>query len=315
MFQKDIFLSGYSSYKIGGKAKYFYEAKGLNDLLQAVELAKKKSLAVFVLGGGTNLLIDDNGFDGLVLKPNIKFIQKDEIMNNELGIRVMVGAGILASDLLNFCIDHSLSGLEWAGGLPGTIGGAIRGNAGAFGGEIKDSIKEVISLDINNQRLIKRNNNQCEFSYRNSIFKQVKKPVEIIISATFNLILSDQNKIKTAIEEKIYYRHQKHPMEYPNIGSTFKNINLELVPKKYQEKFAHKIKKDPMSVLPTAVLIDQCNLRGVSFGGAMISPKHPNFIVNALGATASDVKKLIELMKAKVKSEYDIDLEEEVQSI
>ena len=335
MFQENVALSVYSSYKIGGRAKYFYEACGLHDLLLAVKLAKEKSLAVFIFGGGTNLLIDEDGFDGLVLKPNIKFIHAShpEVANGDR--RISVGAGVLVADLLNFCVDHSLSGLEWAGGLPGTVGGAIRGNAGAFGGEIKDIIAEVSSLKFKGFKtpeIIKRNKDECRFGYRNSIFKTeiaTSSPFgenqkgwtrnddvgEIIISATLNLKRGNQEEIKKAIQEKIDWRKNKHPMEHPNIGSIFKNIDWAIVPVVHQESFKEKIKKDPFLVLPTAVVIDRCGLKGVSYGGAMISPKHPNFIVNTLGATASDVKNLIQLIKDSVRQKYDIELEEEVQCL
>lgn len=331
MFQNGVDLKQYSNYKIGGPARQFYVAKNVDDVKKAVEKARKEKSPIFILGGGTNLLISDKGFDGLVLKPEIDKleIETKETKKLDKEILVTVGTGVLMSDFLNFLISHSLSGLEWAGGLPGTVGGAIRGNAGAFGGETKDSIVEVVSLDISEPqaqtsrikrgltrttsgpKVTKRNNAECQFGYRNSIFK-INDGKEIVLEATFVLKKGDKKAIRRAIEEKIKYRKEHQPLEYPNIGSIFKNVNLRLVPKKLHGELAHVIKTDPFPVVPTAHLISECGLKGVSWGGAMISPKHPNFIVNVLDAKAEDVKTLIKLVKTAVKEKFGVRLEEEV---
>lgn len=307
MFEQNVSLRLYSNYKIGGNAKYFYKAEGLDNLIKAIKEVKAMKLPVFILGGSTNLLIGDEGFDGLVLKPEIKFLHAHDNL-------VHVGSGALMADLLNFCIERSLSGLEWAGGLPGTVGGAIRGNAGAFGGEIKDSIVGIISVSMEGEiLLVRRSKEECQFGYRNSIFK--KQPGEIILGAVFNLKFGDSKDIRLLTDDKINYRYRKHPMDYPNIGSIFKNVSWRDVPDQHKEIFKEKIKQDPFPVLPTAILIDRCGLRGVSFGGAMISPKHPNFIVNIMEATADDVKELIKLVKEKVFEKFGIKLEEEIQYV
>lgn len=308
VFQENVSLKQFSHYKIGGKARYFFQANGLADLLTAAQKANKQNLPTFILGGGTNLLISDDGYDGLVLKPNIQFLQSITI--SDIDRLVHVGAGILVSDLLNFCVREGLSGWEWAGGLPGTLGGAIRGNAGAFGGEVKDSMREVLSLDWRNSKIIKRDNNECQFGYRDSIFK--RSSGEIIIAATINLQSGNSEEIAKLIHEKIDFRKQRHPLEYPNVGSIFKNVPWENVPVQHQALFQEKIKKDPFPILPAAVLIDRCNLKGVNCGGATVSSKHPNFIVNNLNATANDVKNLIGLVKNSVLEKFNITLEEEV---
>ncbi len=306
MFENKIELAKYSNYKIGGAARYFFAAKKIEDVACAVEKARAEKLPIFILGGGTNLLISDQGFGGLVLKPEIKKLQVS-------GDKCQVGAGVSMADLLDFCVEKGLSGFEWAGGLPGTVGGAIRGNAGAFGGETKDNVIEVVSLDISGkvQKVLRRNNQECKFNYRNSIFK-INDGKEVIIEAVFKMKKGDKKAIRAAIEEKIAYRKARQPLEYPNIGSMFKNVDLRLVPKKLHPQFKAVIKTDPFPVVPTAYLISEIGLKGVSFGGAMISPKHPNFIVNTLGAKAEDVKQLIKLIKSGVDKKYDIKLEEEV---
>ena len=303
-FKENIPLDKFSSYRIGGPSRYFVEAKNERAVAQSVREAKSEDLRYFVLGGGTNLLIDDDGFDGLVLKPNINFIRQK-------GDTLHVGAGVLVSDLLNFTIEKGLSGLEWAGGLPGTIGGAVRGNAGAFGGETKDHIGTVQSIDADTLEHRDRNNPQCAFGYRSSYFKEAGRD-EIVLDATFHLKKGNPDKIRTAVEEKISYRKERHPMEYPNIGSIFKNVPAERVPRAHRARVKDVIKTDPFPVVPTAYLISEAGLKGVSSGGAMISPKHPNFIANVLHARAADVRALIALIKSEVKKKFGIELEEEV---
>jgi len=310
MFDENVKLSAFSNFKIGGPARYFFLGDRIDNLTAAVAKAQKAKLPIFVLGGGTNLLISDEGFPGLVIKPELRFIFQQE--NS-----VAVGAGAAMVDLLDFCRQRSLAGLEWAGGLPGTVGGAIICNAGAFRGEIKDSLQEVISLDMshNPSQIIRRNNNQCQFAYRNSLFKHGSAAgKEIVLAGIFALQPGDKKAIAEAIEEKIAWRKARQPLDYPNVGSIFKNVDWQKIPKKLQqqEEFQSHLKTDPFPVLPAATLIDKAGLKGVAFGGAMISPKHPNFIVNTLGATAGDVKQLIKLVKAAVRQRFYVELEEEV---
>lgn len=302
-----VSLAEHSNYRIGGPARFFCEAANEEQIREAVTFAREQRAPLFVLGGGTNLLIDDAGFAGLVLKPAFT-----ELVAN--GDAITVGAGVSVGDLLKFTIAHSLSGLEWAGGLPGTVGGAIRGNAGAFRGEIKDRIMSVESFDVETLATISRENAACKFGYRNSIFKE-KNGREIILRATLKLEKGDAQKIAAGIQDKINYRLERHPMEYPNIGSTFKNVDLKLVPQIWRAEVEKVIKVDPFPVVPTAYLISEAGLRGTQHGGAMVSQKHPNFIVNLGDAKAADVKFLIEVVKEKVFDKYGIRLEEEIQRV
>ncbi len=304
MFKENVPLSEISSYKIGGPARYFFEAKNADELKKAVEEAKNKNLDFFIIGSGTNFLISDEGYPGLVIKMAIDFIESS-------GTEVSVGAGALMSDLVAFSIKNNLSGLEWAGGLPGTVGGAIRGNAGAFGGEIKDSIKKVKSFDTGTLGEKERSSAECEFGYRHSIFKNPSNR-EIILSAVFDLRNGDGKEIEKSVNEKIAHRKERQPLEYPNAGSIFKNVDLKKIPAEHLARFEGKIKRDPFPVIPTAFIISEAGLKGISSGGAMISPKHPNFIVNISNAKALDVKNLIELVKKEVKNKFGIELEEEI---
>jgi len=276
----------------------------VDELSESVDEARRQALPFFVLGGGTNILWSDSGFDGLVLKPIVRHLSIE-------GGKIKAGGGVLVSELVEFAVLNSLSGLEWAGGLPGTLGGALRGNAGAFGGEIKDAVEEVVSLDTATLKVIRRNIGECSFGYRNSIFKTTG--VEVVVEAVLSLRKGDRNQIQKATEDNINYRRTKHPMEYPNIGSIFKNVSVVKYPHLELERFARVIKQDPFQVIPTAFLVSESGLRGVSCGGAMISPKHPNFIVNVLSASSRDVKNLIKLAKSEIFDKFGVELEEEIE--
>ncbi len=306
MIQRDVSLRDYSNYKIGGPASYFSEANSKEELIECLKEWKETGLQkpVFVLGKGTNLLISDNGFDGFVIRNSIKGLSKN-------GNLITTGAGELMSDVLSFCTVNSLSGLEWAGGLPGTIGGAVRGNAGAFGGETKDSVFEVLSIDINTFEEKRRANRDCLFDYRYSIFKGEAKN-EIVISVSLELKPGEKDLIKKLTEERINYRREKHPMEYPNIGSTFKNIRKEKIPVKFREELMQYAKDDPFPIIPVAKVLYLCGLKGEREGDAQISEKHPNFIINLGNAKYEDVIKLINFAKQTVREKYEIELEEEI---
>lgn len=305
--KKDIRLAKYSNYKIGGPARYFTEVKNEKELKEAVLWADTNSQPIFILGGGTNLLISDRGFSGLVIRPIIKFISRE-------GPKIRVGAGVLVKDFLIFCEKNNLSGFEWAGGLPGTIGGAIRGNAGAFKGETKDAVLSVKSFDIKTLKTKTRSRKLCRFGYRSSVFKELKGR-EVVLEATFNLKRGSKSAIRKEIMAKIAYREDRQPLNFPNIGSIFKNVKTGFVPKKKLSRFAEVIKSDPFPVVPAAYLISETGLKNFSHGGAEVSSKHPNFIINRGGATAKDVLFLIRNIKAKVYKKFKIKLEEEVQIV
>ena len=306
--QENISLKDYSNYKIGGPARLFADVETVEQLKEILRFPAVAQDDIFILGGGTNILIDDKGFDGLVIHNKIQGI-------NIVDDGLEVGSGVMIEDLLAFCVENSLSGLEWAGGLPGTIGGAIRGNAGAFKGEIKDNVLQVQSLNLKTQNDVIRNQDKCGFGYRNSIFKSREGATEFITHAVLQLILGDKEEIKQKIQQKIEYRINRHPMDYPNIGSTFKNIPLNLLSAKLQKEFAGFVKIDPFPVVPTTKLLALSGLKGRRVGDAMISDKHPNFIVNLGAAKSDDVKSLIEIAKEAVKEKYGIILEEEIQHL
>ncbi|MFA5053429.1 MAG: UDP-N-acetylmuramate dehydrogenase [Parcubacteria group bacterium] len=307
---ENVPLSDYTTYKIGGPARYFAEAKKETDIAEILNEFESRvpNGKVFILGGGANVLFADDGYDGLVLK-----ISLSEMELTENGIRA--GAGTSLKDVVQFALENNLSGMEFIAGCPGSFGGAIRGNAGAFGGEMKDCITSVRSIIINApKKIIERKNEGNMFGYRTSIFKTDAKN-EIILSGEVRLVLENANSIKERMESNLNYRKEKHPMEWPSAGSTFKNISVQELSEEQKRKWKDKIKTDPIPVLPAAVLISEAGLIGKAIGGAKISEKHPNFFINAGNATAKDVKELIVFVKKTVKEKFKINLKEEIQIV
>ncbi|MBX4200637.1 UDP-N-acetylmuramate dehydrogenase [Candidatus Parcubacteria bacterium] len=302
--RQDVLLKDHTTFQIGGPARYFLEVRKKGMLVKALQTAKKLNLPFFILGGGSNLLVSDEGFKGLVVK-----IESENgiVLKSETVIEAP--AGVQMEHLVDFSLQNHLEGLEWSGGLPGTFGGAIRGNAGAFGGEIKDSILEVEALD-KDLNLHVLSNAQCQFSYRSSIFK---KENWIVVSATLQCKKGHKENLEKIAQSRIDYRIEKQPLDLPNAGSIFKNCDLKWFSSEWQKELAHVVKQDPFPVVPTAYLISEANLKGTRAGGAEVSKKHPNFIVNIDNAKAADVLELIEIIKAKVKEKYGVMLEQEVQ--
>ena len=288
--QKGILLKDYTTFKIGGPAKYFFVAKTKEDLVNAVKIAKKLKLPVFILGGGSNLLVSEKGFKGLVIK-----------MQNEncevQGNKIFVSAGAALSGLSGFAAENGFKGFEWSAGVPGTVGGAIFGNAQAFGDKISDKIESAEALDIKTLKIKRLSKKQCKFSLKNSIFKNPPTGGKnlIIISAVFFPEKGDKEKIQEKTKEFLNYRKSHHPMVFPSAGSVFVN------PEKGGE------------IIRAGYLIEKAGLKGKKIGGAQISEQHANFIINLGNAKAKDVLALIKLAQKKVKKIFGVLLETEVQ--
>ncbi|MBI5220699.1 MAG: UDP-N-acetylmuramate dehydrogenase [Candidatus Liptonbacteria bacterium] len=311
LVRENVPLKRFSNFRIGGAARYFVEVGAISQLRSAVRFAKQRKLPVFLLGGGTNLLIRDEGYPGLVLRITFPGVSVH-------GATLRAGAGATVAQLVAAAVRAGLMGLEWAGGLPGTVGGAIFGNAGAFGGEIKDSVSSVESFNLRTGKIIRRATDACQFSYRNSVFKE-RAGQEVILRAVFRLHPGKTRELRRIAAEKIAFRKARHPMEHPNIGSIFKNIPLARARASTRvttEMLGRwPVKNDPFPVIPAAVLLAEAGLRGTVAGGAMISPKHPNFIVNVTGASARDVEALIALAKERIRENFGLELEEEVRRV
>jgi len=281
-------LSGHTSFRIGGPAKAFYVAKTTEQLIKAVKLARNLKIPYFILGSGSNILVSDKGFKGIVIKLQGSGFRVQ-------GLRIFAESGVLLSKLVKFATENSLSGLEFAAGIPGTLGGAIVGNSGAKTGSISDVIEKVTVLgkakgppwewpeDSPGVKELACSN--CRFSYRTSRFK---KSGEVILLAVLKLKKAKKSEIKKRIKKTLESR--KNQPWGKSAGCIFKN------PKNKS----------------AGVVIEQAGLKGQRVGDAEISKKHANFIINRGHAKASDVLELIALVKKKVWEKFKVRLEEEI---
>ena len=284
--EKNIFLdepmSLHTSFKTGGKADLFVKVYSVDEIKSVLKIASENDIPLFILGNGTNLLVKDEGFRGIILQVKLEDIE----INN---LEVIVGSGVKNAVLSKKITDNSLTGFEFASGIPGTIGGAIKMNAGAYGGEIKDIVTEVTFLDYDGN-IHTINNNECAFEYRHSRFFEEKA---IIIKVKLKLEQGNKEEIENKVKELLKQRKEKQPLEFPNAGSTFKRGDGFI----------------------TAKLIDEAGLKGYSIGGAQVSEKHAGFIVNKNNATTKDILELIEYVTTKVKEKTEKDIELEVEVI
>ena len=304
--KENVSLSECSSLEIGGPARYFFVAKNKEDLLKAAESAKKTNTPYLIIGEGTNILFPDEGFQGLVIK-----IKVDDPYVKEK--KIYSGAGVRLISLLNLSLKNYLKGLEWAVGVPGTLGGAIYGNAQAFGQTMSDLVKSVEVFDTKNLEFRVLQKEECLFKSKSSIFKKDKSL--IIISAVLCLKKGSSSESRKEVKRYADYRKQKHPLYLPSAGSVFVNYEGRIEEDSLLEKFPELRKFNEKEAIPSAYFIEKCGLKGKRIGGAKFSDQHANFIVNLGAAKAEDVISLIELAKKRVKEEFDISLKEEIQII
>ncbi|MFH1611654.1 MAG: UDP-N-acetylmuramate dehydrogenase [bacterium] len=306
---KNVSLAEYTTFKIGGFARYFLIIKNDEDLVRAMQFVDDKKLPYFVLGGGSNVLVGDDGYDGVVIKmDNKKIVVENCVIGVSVGTKLM--------DLVNFATENGLTGLEWAAGIPGTVGGAVRGNAGAFGGCVADNLLSLRVICVSKLRgnLVEKKYcaKNCQFKYRDSIFKHNN---DIVVSVEFKLQKGDKKEIKKIVNQNLKTRKEKHPLEYPSAGCVFKNIDLlsrEIERRSSLSYSAGLLCFARNDKILAAKLIEDCNLKGKQIGGAMISEKHSNFIVNIGNAKAKDVLDLIDLVKKEVKNKFGVELGEEL---
>lgn len=276
-------MSKHTSFKIGGTADYFVKVESVQELKELLNLAQKEEIAYRVVGNGTNLLVREGGIRGIVIKLELK---ECVIGKQEEFAYITVGAGLPLAQLALIALENGLSGLECMAGIPGTVGGAIRMNAGAFGREMKDVVVFSKAMEesgkIHEIRL-----QEHEFGYRKSVFE---KNGLIILETTIKLEYAEKEKIKQKMEECKILRMKNQPLEFPNAGSVFKR-NRDI---------------------PVAKLIDECGLKGYCIGNAQISNKHAGFIVNKGNATATDVLQLIQEIRTKVKQKFEQNIELEI---
>ena len=277
-------MSKHTSFKIGGPAECFIKAQNIEQLKNILEYAKKENIKLTIIGNGSNILVSDQGIQGIVLKIDTEKLE--EKIEDEK-IILTVGSGVKLGALAQKCLKEEITGLEFASGIPGTIGGAIRMNAGAHGREMKDVIKTVKCLDYyGNEKTF--TNEEMNFGYRTSILKTEKY---IVTEVEIELDKGNSEEIKEKMDMYKEKRKNSQPLEYPSAGSTFKR----------GEDFI------------TAKLIDEAGLKGTKVGDAEVSRKHGGFIINKGNATASDILELVQIIKNKIYEKYQKKIELEVE--
>lgn len=273
---ENISLKDYNTYKIGGIAKYIVKPNSVDNLIDLIEYLKRENIEYFVLGKGSNVIIPDEDFDGVVIL--LDNLNKCVINGNIVDVEVGIVLGTFIMNLVN----NNLCGLENLCGIPGTLGGAIVGNAGCYGSLISDCLVSVTYLENGTIKTILKND--CNFSYRDSIFKRDKN--KIILSCKFELNKSNKEDMLEVIKENTLKRKNSQPLEYPNAGSVFRN---------------------PEGVA-AGKLIEDLGLKDYNVNGAYVSNKHANFIINKDNAESKDIVTLIEFIQEKVEKEYGIKL-------
>ncbi len=305
--KKRVLLKNYTTYKIGGPAKYFFVATDRDDLIKALEIAKAFGMPFFVIGGGSNMLFSDKGFSGLVVKISFSEFRKE-------GSKLITDAGFEMTKLASYAAEEGISGFEWMAGIPaGTVGGALFGHAQAFGYRMSDLLESVEVLNLKNFKIENLSKEQCKFALKNSVFK--KNSNLVILSATFNVENGESQKVEEQMTNLLSYRRNSHPLDYPSAGSVFINPEKKIKNKKLLKDFPELANFNEKGIIPAGYLIDKAGLRGKKIGGAQISEKHANFIINVKNAKARDVIALIKLAQRKVKKIFGINLETEIRMV
>lgn len=317
--QENVPLAPLTTFKIGGPARYFVIVSEEEEIKELLKWARERNLKFFVLGGGSNILVSDKGFDGLVIKirnsrlpePSVQADggqAKFKIQNSS----IFAEAGVLSSKILAESINNGLTGIEWLAGIPGTIGGAVANNAGAYGKDMSAVVEKIRVLNTNTLEIKEMTNQNCQFEYRQSIFKGNSD--YIILSVVLNL--KEGNPEESRELMKSYLKNRIYKESGRSAGCFFKNISWQELDKETMIKNFPELKKfESMPRVGAGLLIDSLGLKGKSIGGAMISFEHASYIVNKENGKAEDVIQLADLIKEKIKERYGIILENEVEVI
>ena len=276
-------LKSHTTFKIGGNCIALIEPREISDIIEAVKICKKNNIKFFVIGNGSNLLVPDEGYNGVIIKLKSEF-SKIEVEGDYL----IVNSGAKLSEVYTVAYENSLTGFEFASGIPGTIGGAIYMNAGAYGGEMKDIVESVEVLDLDNFELRELKNEELEFSYRKSI---IQRKNYIVTTIKLKLQKGNKEKINAVYEDLRERRNSKQPLNFGSAGSTFKRP---------EGHFASK-------------LIEDAGLKGYHINDAWVSEKHSGFIVNKGNASFKEVMELIEYVQKVVFEKFGVKLETEVR--
>lgn len=277
-FEENVNLKNYNTYKIESSTKYLAFPKSIDELIKLLKYLNDNNKKYFLLGNGSNIILPDEEYDGVVI--SFKNLNKYDIKGN----KVYAEAGTMLPKMAMDTINHSLKGLEWATGIPGTVGASILGNAGAYLHEIMEYVDEinVLDKDLNIKTLTKED---ITYDYRTTSLKENRQ--YIILSAVFNLENGNIEESMELVKDRLKRRQESQPLDYPSAGSVFRN---------------------PSKEMPAGKLIEELGFKGKSIGGAEVSIKHANFIINKNNALSKDIKDLISVIKESVKKEYNIDL-------
>ena len=287
-FEENVAGARLCSFKVGGNIRVLVKPKNVDQLTGLYAFLNENDIDNVLLGRGSNVVVSDNGFDGVVVSlGEFSKIGLDVTDEN----CIVAGAGASMASLANFAHQNGLAGLEFAHGIPGSVGGGVYMNAGAYGGEISQVLESCLAFDMDSGMLCVVDGADCDFSYRHSAFMDYKNL--IVLFATFELKKGNTDEIKAKMDEYKAKRVASQPLEYPSAGSTFKR------PEGY---FAGK-------------LIEDCGLKGYAIGGAQVSEKHAGFVINKGGATATDIENLVAHIQKTVKEKFDVSLECEIEFV
>ncbi|HLY18374.1 MAG TPA: UDP-N-acetylmuramate dehydrogenase [Bryobacteraceae bacterium] len=299
---RDAPLSAHTRFAIGGPADIYAETESVESFIQALAVARASGLDYMVMGGGTNLIVSDRGFRGIMLR----FVARRMLA---AGDRMQCDAGAVLQDLVDFSIDRGLQGLETLAGIPGSVGAAVYGNAGAYGHSIAERVLGVRFFD--GQRVRVFDNDACEFHYRESVFKRHKE--WIIFSTELHLAAADAAMLRQTADGILKVRNEKFPVTMKCAGSIFKNFLLAELPPSVAAAVPGKVIRE--GKVPAAYFLEEVGAKGMSRGDIHVATYHANLIYNAGHGTAADLRALIEDLKARVRLRFGVELEEEVQYV
>jgi UDP-N-acetylmuramate dehydrogenase len=295
-------LAGYTRFEIGGPARMLADASTEAAFIEVSRLVHESGWRHTIIGGGTNLIVDDEGFYGMVLRYTAPAIEIE-------GCMVRVEAGAVLQDLVDRTIDEGLRGLETMTGIPGWVGGAIYGNAGAYGHSIQERIESVRFFDGSGVREI--DNAACEFRYRESVFKRCKEWV--ILSSRLKMDPADPAELRSTADGILKIRNEKYPPTMRCAGSIFKNLLLAELSESVRVQVPEQVIRE--GKVPSAYFLEQAGAKGMSDGPIRVAGYHANLIYNAGGGTAQQVRRIINELKSRVREKFDLELVEEVQYV
>ncbi len=299
---ENALLREHTRFAIGGPARFLIDVSAEDSLPAVLAELRTSGCAVALIGGGTNLIVADAGFPGAVVRYTAHRIEAS-------GDSIRVDAGAVLQDLIDFTVEHGLKGLETMTGIPGWVGGAIYGNAGAYGHSIQERSECVRFFDGSCFREI--GNAECKFAYRESVFKHSKD--WIVTSAALRFEPADPAALRASADAILKIRNEKYPPSMRCAGSIFKNLILANLPESVRARVPAQVIRE--GKVPSAYFLETIGAKGMKRGGIQVADYHANLIYNTGGGTSADLRELIELLKSRVMAEYGLALEEEVQYI